>query len=181
MYHPPFSGGAQLRAVSVSQREDVLNRARAYLVAAIAGAVAYSSQAAIYSSFILPRLPEWQSVSLYWWAVEFSPVVVLLVAIALLASGPRSVVAWVSAAFIPWQVLWALYAAILDRPIGHDLWVPDPSYWVFVALLYGLTIGFCLACFAVISVARRLLSSGVRFMHEPGLPPAARWLTRHWS
>ena len=134
------------------------NRKRQYLVAAIAGVFAYSSEAAIYASFIVPRLPEWQSVPTHWWAIQFSPVVLLLAAIALLAPSAREVVAWSSAAFIPWQVIWALYSAVLDQPVGHDLWVSDSSYWVSVAMLYGLTLVFSLLCFFLCSIARRLLS-----------------------
>jgi hypothetical protein len=98
------------------------------LAAAIAGVFAYSTETAIYSSFIVPRLPEWKSMPLCWWTFEFSPVVALLVAIAGLAPSARTAVAWSSAAFIPWQALWAPYAAIFDRPVGHDLWVTDSSY-----------------------------------------------------
>jgi len=137
----------------------MLNRARVSLVAAIGGALAYSSQAVIYSSFIVPRLPEWPSVPLYWWVLRFSPVVFLLVAIALLAPRASTVVGWSSAAFLPWQVFWAVYAAILDKPVGHDLRVADSSYWQSVLLLYGLTVGLSLACFGARLVARRLFSS----------------------
>jgi hypothetical protein len=136
----------------------MVNGARRYLVAAIAGALAYSSEAAIYSSFIVPRLPEWQSVPFYWWALQFSPVVLLLAAIAFFAPSARTVVGWSSAAFIPWEALWVVYAALLEKPVGHDLWVTDSSYWVSIALLYGLTIAFSLACFAAFSLARRLFS-----------------------
>ena len=135
------------------------NPARAYDVAAIAGVFAYSSEAAIYSSFIVPRLPEWKAVPLYWWALQLSPVILLLAAIAYFAPSVRAVVGWSSAAFIPWQALWVAYAAILDKPVGHDLWVTDSSYWISISLLYGLTVAFSLACFGALSFASRFVSA----------------------
>ena len=46
---------------------------------------------------------------------------------------------------LPWFVIDSLHSLVTGRPIGHDVWVGDPLYWLGVGthlLLAVIAIGF---------------------------------------
>lgn len=51
---------------------------------------------------------------------------------------------------LPWVLVEAVYDFVTGRPVGHEIWVTDPPYWLAVALqllVCGVAVGFSAVVF----------------------------------
>src|SRR5262245_44027067 len=82
----------------------------------------------IYYGAIVPRLPGWPSVPWYWWAVDFAPVMLALVAAGRLCPGVTKIPYYAVAFIVPFKVIQAARGLSTGEPVVHDAWVGDPEY-----------------------------------------------------
>jgi hypothetical protein len=107
---------------------------RSLVLFAVLGTVAFVVERRIYEAVIVPRLPGFSKVPLWWWLGEFTPPILVFLYAGWRGSSIRAAAAFAAAACLPWLMGRAMYGALTARPIGHDLWVGDSVFWIGAAV-----------------------------------------------
>src|SRR5688572_17083113 len=105
------------------------NRTKA-LAFMLVGIAAWGSSALIYRWMIVPRLPEWRSVPIWWWGIQLLPLVAAVVSAGVLSRSTREAAINGLLLVVPPVLVVSAYGAVTGRPIGHDMWVHEPLYWL---------------------------------------------------
>jgi hypothetical protein len=114
-----------------------MNRIKSLLLAGT-GIVALSLSEAIYRLAIVPRLPKWQSVPIWWWLVQMLPLVAAVVLTGLMSRTVRDATMNGLSLVVPAVLVVSAYGALTGQPIGHDIWVQDPVYWLIAIAQVGV-------------------------------------------
>jgi hypothetical protein len=105
---------------------------------AVLGTIAFGAERLLYEALIVPRLSTVPKVPLWWWIGEVLPPVLVFLYTGWCGRSLMTTLALSLAAFLPWLAARALSSLITGRPVGHDLWVTDPQFWIGAILQFGL-------------------------------------------
>ena len=112
--------------------------------------IASATSALVYWQLIVPQLPGMHSVPLWWWALMLLPVGLVVVWAGHRSRSFSEVLASAPAIVLPWVLVEVVYSLITGRPVAHDVWATDPSYWFGVVLylvICGVGVGLTAVMF----------------------------------
>lgn len=129
---------------------------RALFFGAIIAIASILADFVIYQKLVVPRLGNWRSVPIYWWAIVHSPVMIAIMIMAsrlteakhiLLASGTAAALC----------TLYHAWAAETHQPgYGKSVATEAPLFfWISTPLILLFTFGFLAAMVRVVHNARR--------------------------
>ncbi len=100
------------------------------LTLAAVGISAWVTSELIYRLGVIPRLPERRHVPIVWWLACLLPILAAIVAAGIVSRTARAALTnglWLA---VPPVVLVTVYGAFTGLPIGHDMWIDSPDYWL---------------------------------------------------
>ena len=133
-----------------------MNRANSLFYAGV-GVGAWLLSESIYRFAIVPRLPGWRSVPIWWWVVQLLPLAAAVVFTGVVSQTPLKAVINGIFLVLPPIALVTAYGLVSGRPVAHDMWASDPFYWVVASaqLVLGILSVVLTAAISRAVIARR--------------------------